>query len=71
VGLFPGGPELPVEGVGNAAGAGALMALTSRRHRLMAQELARGMRYVELSGHARFQDLFVESMPFGQDPEQG
>jgi uncharacterized 2Fe-2S/4Fe-4S cluster protein (DUF4445 family) len=65
VGLFPGGPGLAVEGVGNAAGAGALMALTSRRHRQAAQELAAGMRYVELSGHPRFQELFVESMPFG------
>ncbi len=64
LGMFPGVRESQVEGVGNAAGAGALMALASRRHRLKAGELASGMRYLELSGHPEFQDCFVDCLAF-------
>jgi uncharacterized 2Fe-2S/4Fe-4S cluster protein (DUF4445 family) len=64
LGMFPGISAGQVEGVGNAAGAGALMALASRRHRLKAQELAVKMRYLELSGHAEFEDCFVDCLAF-------
>jgi uncharacterized 2Fe-2S/4Fe-4S cluster protein (DUF4445 family) len=64
LGMFPGVTASQVEGVGNAAGAGALMALASRRYRQKAGELAAGMRYLELSGHPQFQDCFVDSLTF-------
>jgi uncharacterized 2Fe-2S/4Fe-4S cluster protein (DUF4445 family) len=64
LGMFPGIQADQVEGVGNAAGAGALMALASRRHRLKAQELASKMRYLELSGHEDFEDCFVDCLAF-------
>ena len=64
LGLFPGvGPEL-VEGVGNAAGAGALMALASRTQRRRAQAIAEKMRYLELAAHKDFQSTFVKTLFF-------
>lgn len=64
LGMFPGIDAGQVEGVGNAAGAGALMALASRRHRLKARDLAAQMRYLELSGHEDFEDCFVDCLAF-------
>jgi uncharacterized 2Fe-2S/4Fe-4S cluster protein (DUF4445 family) len=64
IGLFPGVSQGRVEGVGNAAGAGAVMALTSRGHRSRAAELAQKMQYLELSSHSLFPDYFVEGMLF-------
>lgn len=64
IGLFPPLAVECIQGVGNAAGVGAVMALLSRRQRARAEELARRMGYVELSGHPLFQDLFVDSMAF-------
>lgn len=64
LGMFPGIEAGQVEGVGNAAGAGALMALANRRHRLKAQELAADMRYLELSGHPEFEDCYVDCLAF-------
>jgi uncharacterized 2Fe-2S/4Fe-4S cluster protein (DUF4445 family) len=64
LGMFPGIDPSQVQGVGNAAGAGALMALASRRHRIKAQELAVDMRYLELSGHPEFQDHFVDCLSY-------
>ncbi len=71
LGLFPGVDQSRVSGVGNAAGAGALMALASRRHRLKAQELAADMRYLELSGHPEFQDCFVGCLAFPAPENKG
>jgi uncharacterized 2Fe-2S/4Fe-4S cluster protein (DUF4445 family) len=64
LGMFPPVEASAIEGVGNAAGVGAVMALLSLTQRRRAVELAQRMGYVELSGHALFQDLFVDSMPF-------
>ncbi|MBU1274790.1 MAG: DUF4445 domain-containing protein [Proteobacteria bacterium] len=72
LGLFPPVPVECIQGVGNAAGVGAVMSLLSRRQRLRAGDMARSMGYVELSGHPLFQDLFVDSMAFppGQPGEE-
>ena len=67
IGLFPALPVERIQGVGNAAGVGAVMALLSQSQRARAAELAQAMGYVELSGHPRFQDLFVDSMAFSAD----
>lgn len=63
VGMLP--PEIPperIEGVGNAAGQGARMALVSRRHRARAEAVARRVEYFELSKHPRFEEIFIESL---------
>jgi uncharacterized 2Fe-2S/4Fe-4S cluster protein (DUF4445 family) len=62
--LFPGVEKDRVAGVGNAAGAGAIMALVSRSQRMRARTLARRMHYLELSAHSRFSDAFVDGMGF-------
>ncbi|MCB2225030.1 MAG: DUF4445 domain-containing protein [Desulfarculaceae bacterium] len=64
LGMFPEVPAAAIEGVGNAAGVGAVMALLSTRQRRRALELSEAMGYVELSGHPLFNDLFVDNIPF-------
>jgi len=63
-------PDLPIERihfVGNAAGAGAQMALMSGPCRPEAYELSTRVKYIELAGRADFQMLFAESMIFGDE----
>ncbi len=62
--MFPGVDPENVSGVGNAAGAGAIMALISRPQRDRAQYLAQHMRYMELAGHPGFKNAFVDGMTF-------
>ncbi|MBC7287530.1 MAG: DUF4445 domain-containing protein [Armatimonadetes bacterium] len=65
MGLLP--PKLDasrVHGVGNAAGAGAALALLSLGERQKAQEIARQAQHVELFTSPRFQDVFAEAMLF-------
>jgi len=60
-------PQVPVErirGVGNAAGAGALLALVSQHERQRALELAREARHIELSRRPDFQMAFMETILF-------
>ncbi|MBU1452328.1 MAG: DUF4445 domain-containing protein [Proteobacteria bacterium] len=69
IGLFPGVKPEQVAGVGNAAGAGAVMALPSLEARAQAQRLADKMVYVELAGHPGFAEAFVRGMYFPRGPE--
>jgi len=65
IGLLP--PVLPAErihGVGNAAGAGAALALLSLPHRARAADLARQATHVELFTSSEFQEVFAEAMLF-------
>ena len=55
--------------VGNAAGRGAEQLLLSRERRAMADSLARRVRYVELTVHRSFTDMFARSLGFGRDSE--
>jgi uncharacterized 2Fe-2S/4Fe-4S cluster protein (DUF4445 family) len=64
IGLFPASAETEIIGVGNAAGLGACLALLDKDKRKEAQSIAAKTRYYELSGSARFQELFVSSMFF-------
>ncbi len=60
-------PHLPLErilGVGNSAGAGAILALQSVDLRRRAQELAAQIDYVELSARGDFSSEFVRGMSF-------
>ncbi len=64
VGLFPAIESEKIISVGNAAGAGACLALLSEDERSKALALARQARHVELAGRADFQQTFMESMYF-------
>jgi len=64
IGLVPALPLAQIISVGNAAGAGAVMALTSTSERAKATELAEAAVHVELSSRADFQMLFMETMLF-------
>ncbi|MEW6107537.1 MAG: ASKHA domain-containing protein [Bacillota bacterium] len=71
IGLLP--PQLlgKVRPVGNAAGAGAKVALLSRHGFRRAGAIARAVKYVELSAHPRFSNIFTASLKFPepQNPE--
>jgi len=64
IGLVPPLPPERVVGMGNAAGAGAVLALLSVDLRRRAQELARRIEYIELSARPDFNDHFVRAMTF-------
>jgi uncharacterized 2Fe-2S/4Fe-4S cluster protein (DUF4445 family) len=62
--MFPGVDPQDVSGVGNAAGAGAIMALISQPQRDRARVLAQRMRYMELAAHPDFKNAYVEGITF-------
>ncbi len=64
VGLFPSQLAACAEGIGNAAGAGAIRALVNVNERQRARMVAKATRYVELSARADFNDRFVKHLPF-------
>ncbi|MBT7261939.1 MAG: DUF4445 domain-containing protein, partial [Desulfobacula sp.] len=64
LGLFPSPKQNRIRGVGNAAGSGSIMALINYKDRKHAKYFARNMRYLELTTHPDFQDLFVDGMAF-------
>ena len=64
IGLLPDYPGVPVTPVGNAAGAGAEMALLSRAARAAARALARRVTVVDLSSRPDFQKVFAASIGF-------
>jgi uncharacterized 2Fe-2S/4Fe-4S cluster protein (DUF4445 family) len=64
VGMFPGIPVQRFVQVGNAAGMGAKRMLISARERRAAEGIARRTRYVELTVHPSFHEIFVQNMYF-------
>ncbi|MCP4294065.1 MAG: DUF4445 domain-containing protein [Proteobacteria bacterium] len=64
VGLLPPIPLEKFEQVGNAAGQGARIALTSKKERNKAKKLAKNSTYLELSGHPEFMKAFVGRINF-------
>jgi uncharacterized 2Fe-2S/4Fe-4S cluster protein (DUF4445 family) len=64
LGLLPPVPPERVRFVGNAAGAGARLALVDRRARERAVRVARGARFIELAGRPDYQEAFVAMLPF-------
>lgn len=64
IGLIPGLDRERIKVVGNAAGAGAYLALVSQAARKQAAQVAREVRYIELSDRTDFQEAFLESMYF-------
>jgi uncharacterized 2Fe-2S/4Fe-4S cluster protein (DUF4445 family) len=66
IGLLPDLPLERIRSVGNAAGAGARLALTSRAMRARAEAIARRAEHVELSFLPQFYDAFTEGMTLGR-----
>ena len=64
VGLLPDVPSERIFYIGNAAGAGARMALLSRRCKTTANRISERAEYLELAGRADFQDEFMSGMMF-------
>jgi len=64
IGLFPDIPTESIKFVGNAAGAGARMALISKKLRSDATSISRKTSYVELASEPDFQAEFLSAMSF-------
>jgi len=64
IGLFPEIDPGNVKVVGNAAGAGAILALFDDAYRQTALVLSRETKVVDLGGHPKFQDVFMRSLAF-------
>jgi uncharacterized 2Fe-2S/4Fe-4S cluster protein (DUF4445 family) len=64
IGLFPDIPTESIKFVGNAAGAGARMALISKKLRDDAASISRKTNYVELASEPDFQAEFLSAMSF-------
>lgn len=64
LGMFPEVPLDSIKGIGNAAGAGAKLALLSERKREKAKRLARDVDYIELAAMPDFEDRFFSSLYF-------
>jgi uncharacterized 2Fe-2S/4Fe-4S cluster protein (DUF4445 family) len=64
IGMLPDLPPKDIEGVGNAAGAGAILTLFDERFAKKADELSRSTRVLDLSTHPDFQDTFINALAF-------
>lgn len=64
IGLLPPLPPERLLGMGNAAGRGAILALLSREMRRRADQIARGIAYIELSAHPAFGQEFLRQLSF-------
>jgi len=62
IGLIPCFPRAPITPVGNAAGAGAQLALLSRQMWREAAEVTAQVEYIELSLRRDFQQIFMDAM---------
>ncbi len=64
IGMFPKISATRIEVVGNAAGAGAILALFDENASTRATELTRITRVLDLSSHPDFQETFINSLAF-------
>lgn len=64
-GLLPRLPPERYRQIGNAAGLGARQLLISRQRRALADQIARRVRYVELTTHPDFADTFTQELALG------
>lgn len=64
LGLLPAIPLRRINSIGNAAGAGAVLALASQQARAASVSLAAQAEHVDLGGHPAFQEKFVDAMLF-------
>jgi len=66
IGLVPAIDPERVHFVGNAAGVGARMALVDARYRARGRHIAAQCTYLELAGHAGYEDAFIAAIPLGE-----
>ena len=64
IGLIPDGLRDSIEFLGNCAGLGAVNCALSREQRKRTEEFAQRLEYIELSGHKKFNQLYIEEMFF-------
>ena len=64
IGLLPDVRVEKIHFVGNAAAAGAQMALNSRQSRMIASRLARQIEYIEIAHQSVFQTVFTDCLMF-------
>jgi uncharacterized 2Fe-2S/4Fe-4S cluster protein (DUF4445 family) len=64
IGLLPPVPVDRVRPIGNAAAAGAKLALLSRGARARAEALGRGARHIDLATHPDFEEIFFAALNF-------
>ena len=64
IGLVPRMALPRIMSAGNVAGEGAKIAALSLRERAEAESILREVEYVELSGRADFNDLFIDQLAF-------
>lgn len=64
IGMFPALPVSAIEVVGNAAGAGAILALFDGDCVSRSKTLAQTTRVVDLAAHPDFQNTFIQSLSF-------
>jgi uncharacterized 2Fe-2S/4Fe-4S cluster protein (DUF4445 family) len=64
IGMFPDTSATSIEVVGNAAGAGAILALFDEGAASRASELSRITKVLDLSSHPDFQETFINSLAF-------
>ncbi|RLF31788.1 MAG: hypothetical protein DRN07_06460, partial [Thermoplasmata archaeon] len=67
IGLLPDIPTERIRFIGNAAGAGARLALISRRCREEATAISEKTEYIELGGRPDFQEQFALAMMFPEE----
>ena len=65
VGMFPSLPLERFKQVGNAAGTGARQMLISAEQRRLAEKIIDHVRYVELTVHPEFTDVYMDAMYLG------
>ncbi len=64
IGLIPQELEGRIEFMGNCAGLGAVNCALSENERVRTENFAKRLEYIELSGHKKFNELYVEEMFF-------
>ena len=64
LGMFPQMKEEEIEVVGNAAGAGAVLALLQEDRFTQARQMAQATRVLDLAAHPDFQNTFISSLSF-------
>ena len=62
IGMFPALPLNRFHQVGNAAGAGARQMLLSLEQRQLAEDIAKRVKYIELSNYPNFSNIFSKSL---------
>ena len=64
IGLLPKECRERIRGIGNAAGAGARLALSDKKYWMQAKQMEKHISFVELASEEDFQELFIKELEF-------